>query len=203
MRPCVGLLLGLGLSLSLNGCFGLLVGGALVAGAAGGASIVHDRRPATTILEDHNIAATIYNKFKRYPELSISTRANITVTSYNKVVLLTGQISTPEARQQAAEIARYVGQVKVVHNELTVAPPSSLESRAADAALTTQVKAALLQITRTPDLPDFDPTRVKVLTEQGIVYLFGLLQPQEAQAAAETVRQVARVQQVVTLFEYI
>jgi osmotically-inducible protein OsmY len=81
-----------------------------------------------------------------------------------------------------------------------IGPPSPLSSRSNDTLLTTQVKAALLRIN---DIPDFDPTRVKVVTERGVVYLLGLVRPREADAAADVTSQVSGVRQVVTLFEYI
>ena len=189
------LLLSLGLLGSTTGCAPLVVG----AGAAGGVGVAHDRRTTGTIVEDQSIEWKADTEMNKDPELADPERAHIDVTSYNNVVLLSGEVVTPALRQRAAEIVRYVPEVKLVYNELLVAPPSSPEDRAIDAAVTVQVKAALLQIS----LPDFDPTRVKVVTERGTVYLFGLLWPDEANAVVETVRYLKGVQQVVKLFEYI
>ena len=90
--------------------------------------------------------------------------------------------------------------VREVYNELVIGPPSSLSTQSNDAMLTTKVKTALFQITH---IPDFDPSRVKVVTNQSVVYLMGLVRPREADAAADKASQVGGVRQVVTLFEYI
>jgi osmotically-inducible protein OsmY len=117
-------------------------------------------------------------------------------------VLLTGEVVSERARQQAEQIARHFNTppVRMVHNELIIGPPSPLSVQSNDALLTTKVKTALFQIN---SIPDFDPTRVKVVTDRGVVYLLGLVRPVEADAAADVVSQVGGVQQVVTLFEYI
>lgn len=189
------LLCGIGLLAGTSGCALLLVGG----GAAGGAMLLHDRRTTGTIWEDQTIEWKAATAIAKDPQLSDPERANVSVTSYNRVVLLSGEVATPELRQQAAEIARYVPEVEQVYNELLVAPPSTPADRAIDAALTTQVKASLLQV----DLPGFDPTRIKVVTSAGTVYLLGLVKPAEAEAVVDTAKYVSGVQQVVKLFEYI
>jgi len=186
---CIGLLGG------TSACAPLLVGGA----AAGGAILLHDRRTTGTIWEDQTIEWKAATAIAKDPELSNPERANVSVTSYNRVVLLSGEVATPELRQQAAEIVRYVPAVERVYNELVIAPPSTPVDRAADAALTAQVKASLLQI----DLPGFDPTRIKVVTSAGTVYLLGLVKPAEADTVVDTVKYVSGVRQVVKLFEYI
>lgn len=189
--PLLGLLLGALVSI-LSGCAGLAIGG-----AATGASVVHDRRTAGTIVEDQAI------EFKAIDALSknrIFDDAHINITSYNNAVLLSGEVAAPELRRRAAQIVSRIDQVKKVYNELAVAPPSSLTSRGTDTWITTKVKTSLFQI---DGFPDFDPTRVKVVTERGIVYLMGLLRPLEAEAVTSTVRRVGGVQKVVKLFEYI
>jgi osmotically-inducible protein OsmY len=180
---------------NLTGCAGLVVGG-----AAAGANIVHDRRTAGTFLEDQAIETKTSIAIQKHPELSSPKQAYINVTSYNNAVLLSGEVVKPELREEAENLVRNMDKVKYVHNELIVAPPSALSSRTTDTAITAAVKTTLLQIN---NIPDFDPLRVKVVTEKGTVYLFGLLTPAEAAAVTETVRRVKGVQQVVTLFEYI
>ena len=186
---CIGLLGG------TSACAPLLVGGAV----AGGAILLHDRRTTGTIWEDQTIEWKAATAIAKDPELSNPERANVSVTSYNRVVLLSGEVATPELRQQAAEIVRYVPEVERVYTELVIAPTSTPVDRAADAALTAQVKASLLQI----DLPGFDPTRIKVVTSAGTVYLLGLVKPAEADTVVDTVKYVSGVRQVVKLFEYI
>lgn len=183
----------LALALTLSGCAGILVGG-----AATGVSVAHDRRTTGAIVDDQTIELKLYDVLNR--QLPPGNR--ISITSYNGTVLLTGEAVSEEARQRAEAIARSFNQppVRMVYNELVVGSPSPLSAQSNDALLTTKVKTALFQINT---IPDFDPTRVKVVTDRGVVYLLGLVRPQEANAAAEVVSQVSGVQQVVTLFEYI
>jgi osmotically-inducible protein OsmY len=180
----------------LSGCAGLLFGGA----AATGVNAIHDRRTTGTMLDDQNIELHSYVTFRKTEKLASTERANINVTSYNNAVLLSGEVTTPDLRQLAEDKVRHISKVRFIHNELAVGQLSSLQSRATDTIITAAVKASLFKI---GDIPNFDPTRVKVVTERGTVYLFGLLTAQEAEAVTETVRRVNGVQQVVKLFEYI
>jgi osmotically-inducible protein OsmY len=188
------MLLCLSLITALTGCAGVVIGGA----AVGAASIAHDRRSTGTIVEDQSIESKLFDQLSKDEELA--KNSHIDVTSYNKAVLLSGEVATPKQRQQAEDIARRVENVKYVHNELIIAPPSSLSERSNDALITSKVKASLFQI---DGITGFDPTRVKVVTERGTVYLFGLLTQAEAEAVTSTVRRVGGVQKVVKLFEYI
>jgi len=184
--------LGMSLALALNGCAGLLIGG-----AATGITVAHDRRTAGTVIDDQTIELKLQDTLSR----QLPPGNHLSVTSYNGAVLLTGQIVSVPARQLAEDIARQIDPpVREVYNELVIGPPIALSAQANDALLTTRVKASLFQIN---SLPDFDPSRVKVVTENGVVYLLGLVQPVEADAAAEIASQVAGVRQVVTIFEYI
>lgn len=183
----------LALALSLSGCAGILVGG-----AATGISVAHDRRTTGTVIDDQTIELKLYDTFNQ----RLPPGNRVSTTSYNGTVLLTGEVVSERARQQAEQIARHFNTppVRMVHNELIVGPPSPLSVQSNDALLTTKVKTALFQIN---NIPDFDPTRVKVVTDRGVVYLLGLVRPVEADATADVVSQVGGVQQVVTLFEYI
>lgn len=183
----------LALALALSGCAGILVGG-----AATGVSMVHDRRTAGAVVDDQTIELKLYDALNR--QLPPGNR--ISITSYNGTVLLTGEAVSEEARQRAEAIARSFNQppVRMVYNELVVGSPSPLSVQSNDALLTTKVKTALFQINT---IPDFDPTRVKVVTDRSVVYLLGLVRPAEADATAEVASQVGGVRQVVTLFEYI
>ncbi|MCC7220173.1 MAG: BON domain-containing protein [Candidatus Contendobacter sp.] len=184
--------LGVLLALTMNGCAGLLVGG-----AATGITVVHDRRTAGTVIDDQTVELKLQDALNQ----QLPPGNHISVTSYNGAVLLTGQVLSMPVRQQAEDIARRSDPpVREVYNELVISPPLPLSVQSNDAFLTTKVKASLFQIN---DLPDFDPTRVKVVTENGTVYLLGLVYPVEADAAAGVASQVAGVRQVVTIFEYI
>lgn len=186
-------LLVLGLITCLTGCTFMAVHGAATA-----VSIAHDRRTTGTIVEDQSIELKIYGEIDKNKDLM--NNSHIDVTSYNNAVLLSGEVATPALRQQAEEIARGVEKVKYVHNELSIGPPTSIAERSSDGLITTKVKASLFQVS---GIPGFDPSRVKVVTERGIVYLFGLLTHAEADAVTSTVRRVSGVQKVVKLFEYI
>ncbi|HRF43662.1 MAG TPA: BON domain-containing protein [Candidatus Competibacteraceae bacterium] len=181
------------LVLSLSGCAGLLVGGTAV-----GVSVAHDRRTTGMVVDDQTIELKLYDTLnKRLPPGN-----QISITSYNGTVLLTGQTVSDAVRWQAEDIARNFREppVRIVHNELIIGPPIPLSVQSSDTLLTTKVKAALFQINY---ISGFDPTRVKVVTHRAVVYLMGLVQRNEANAVADVASQVGGVRQVVTLFELI
>jgi len=175
----------------LNGCVPLLVGGTAV-----GVSVAHDRRTTGTVMDDQTIELKIYDALER--QLPPGNR--ISTTSYNGAVLLTGEVVSEAARRQAEAIARGIEPpVREVYNELVIGRPSPLSRQSNDAMITTKVKSALFQI----KIKDFDPSRVKVVTDRSVVYLMGLVRRNEADAAADVASRVDGVRQVVTLFEYI
>lgn len=186
------LVLVVGLSVLTSGCGVFIVGGAATA-----ASVAHDRRTAGTILEDQAIELKTYQALRDDPERMANARIN--VTSYDRVVLLSGEVPSSAIAEWATGVANAIDNVTDVHNELAVQAVSSLGSRSNDAWITTRAKSALLQI----KIPGFDPTRVKVITERGIVYLLGLVTEAEGQAAVDNIRRVNGVERVVTLFRYI
>lgn len=128
---------------------------------------------------------------------AMEREARYSVTSYNGVVLLTGQVPRAELIQLAGDTAKRVQRVKVVHNELTVGPRLSLLARNNDALITSSAKTRMLADGNVPG------RRVKVVTEAGAVYLMGLVTHAEANAAVAAVQQVGGVQRIVKLFEYI
>lgn len=181
------------LVLSLSGCAGVLIGGTAV-----GVSVAHDRRTTGTVVDDLTIENKLYDQFNK----KLPPGNQISITSYNGMVLLTGQTVSEATRWQAENIARNLREppVRMVHNELVIGPPIPLSVQSSDALLTTKVKTALFQIS---NIPGFDPTRVKVVTHRAVVYLMGLVRPNEADAVADVTSQVGGVRQVVTLFELI
>jgi osmotically-inducible protein OsmY len=190
-KTLVSLLVVLSVSF-VQGCTGVVVGGAAVT-----ASAAHDRRTLGVYVEDQSI------EFKAVEQLSadeqISQQCNISVTSYNMVVLLTGQAADQALRERAERLVSGVERVRRVVNEIEIGSTASLGELTRDSALTTEVKFRLTQI----DVPDFDPMRVKVVTERGVVFLMGLLTQEEAQAVTDLVRHVSGVRRVVKVFEYI
>lgn len=180
------------LATSLSGCGAVVVGSAITT-----AKVAHDRRTTGTFIEDQEIwlrAAAIRNEDEQLQRLS-----SINIDVFNMQVLLTGEAQNPEIvesfRQRIAEIPR----VRHVFNEVAIGAESTWGEATSDAYLTTKVKLSLFDV----DVPGFDPTRVKVTSSQGTVYLMGLVTPQEADAATERVRYVSGVKRVVKLFEYI
>ena len=177
---------------SLQGC-----GAVIVAGVATGASIIYDRRDRETVLADQNLEFQVMGLVQDDPYIQERTR--IAATSYNLVVLLTGQAETREAADRLAEKTSRLPKVRRVVDEITIGPYASLGRESEDVLITSRVKIAISEI----DLETFDATRVKVVTEAGVVYLMGLVTRQEADAAVEKARYVPGVLKVIRIFEYI
>lgn len=175
----------------LSACAPLVVGGAVVTAI----TVAHDRRTAGRVVDDKIIQAKAQKAIFR----AIKNAKHVKVDVYNGVVLLTGEVLTAQDKRRAEdETASIAGVFKVV-NELRIGYPTDVRQRAKDAAVSSRVKAALLKI----DLPDFDPTRVKVTTVDGTVYLMGLVTRKEAAKVTERVRHLKGVRKVVMVFEYL
>lgn len=153
-----------------------------------------DERSSGSYLDDEIIETkALVNLDKTHPDLA---QSHIIVTSYNGVVLLAGQVPSEQLRQRAATTVANIGKVKRVHNELTVAGNTSMVARSNDAWITTKVKTKLLASSET------EGNRIKVVTENGVVYLMGIVTRDEGDRAAESARRTAGVQKVVRIFEY-
>jgi osmotically-inducible protein OsmY len=172
-----------------HGCAPLIAGGAAVTGIL----VAHDRRTVGTLTEDEGIelkaAGRIRERFK--------DGVHINVTSYNRMVLLTGEVPDAAARTEAERIAWAVENVRGVHNETAVAGVSSFTVRSNDALITTKV------ISRFLDAQKFNPVHLKVVTENSIVYLLGMVTKLEANDATEIARTTSGVQKVVRVFEFL
>jgi len=128
---------------------------------------------------------------------ALENGSHIVVTSYNGIVLLAGQTPREDLKAKAEQAAAAVQRVKKVNNELQVLDPSSVAARASDNWLTTKIKTQMLADNNIPG------SRIKVVTENGIVYLLGLVTRDEANRATNLVQGVGGVQKIVKLFEYI
>ncbi|MBU3736237.1 MAG: BON domain-containing protein [Methylobacterium sp.] len=190
MRLIYLILLCASLSLSLGACAPAVVGGA----AAGGLAAA-DRRTSGTYVEDEGIE---WKSLTRISE-ALKDKIHINVTSFNRSVLLTGEAADEAARQKAESIAREVQNVRNVTNELAIGLPSSLASRSNDTYLTSLVKGNMIK----DNAGRFAPIHVKVITENAVVYLMGMVTRKEAEAATEIARNTSGVQKVVTVFEYV
>ena len=193
MKPIRTLLIVILTANLLGGCAAVIVGGAAV-----GASAVHERRSVGTMIDDEGIEWKVRSALSE--DKSLSSQSHISVISLNGVVLLVGQTPTAAFRQQAAVLAKGVDKVHIVHNELTVAAPSTYMTRTSDSYITSKVKTSLFKV---KGHDDFDPTRVKVVTENGTAYLMGILYRSEAEDAAKQASRVGGVQKVVKLLEYL
>lgn len=174
--------------IGVSGCAAVAAGGAVT-----GASVAYDRRTTGTVVDDQTIEIKAARAMNDHAELS--EKAHINVTSYNTIVLVTGEAPNEELRTEAIEIVRNIPKVSKVYNEVAIASPSSYMSRSSDSVITTKVKTRLF------GQEGLDATKVKVVTERGIVYLIGLVTDSEAELATETARQVGGVQKVVKLFQ--
>lgn len=175
---------------ALNGCAAVALGG-----AATGASVAHDSRTAGTVIEDQSIELKAGQALRNDEEIKDS--ANVNVTSYNLVVLVSGEAPNEAARERIINIVKDIPKVTHVYNELTIGAHSTLTSRSSDTLITSKVKTRLF------GLENFEATRVKVVTEKGVVYLMGLLTKEESDRVTEAARRVSGVQKVVKLFQYI
>jgi osmotically-inducible protein OsmY len=175
------------------GCAPLIIGG----GAAAGGAAIYSRRTAGTMVDDETIELSAINQLAA--DEQINEQAHINVISYNGVVLLVGQAPSEELRSRSESIIGVIPKVRLVHNEISIAAPNSFTVRSADTITTSKVKTSILGVTSDDDSLGL---RTKVVTENGVVYLMGLLSRQEADAVTNAARQVGGVQRVVKLFEY-
>ena len=172
----------------LSACVPLVMGGAAV-----GTLVAVDRRTSGTQLEDEGIEFRATNRLHGL----YGDRAHVNVTSWNRQVLLTGEVPTQEDRQKAEQTLREVENVRSIVNDLVVAPPSSLSQRSNDTLITGKVKASFV------DAKDLVSAAFKVVTERGVVYLMGRVTQREATRATEIARGVSGVTKVVRVFEII
>jgi osmotically-inducible protein OsmY len=170
---------------ALQGCYPGAV-------TAGGVTFVNtdDRRTSGAQIDDKSIE----RKASRQIENKYGDQVHVDVTSYNRFVVVAGEVPSQQIKDDIGAIVLGVENVRNVQNELTVGPVPSGSSKANDALLTTKVKANFSS--------KFDPNNVKVMTENGVVYLMGLVTRKEGDQAAEIASKTGGVQKVVTMFEY-
>lgn len=166
----------------------------LVAGAVGGTALVAtDRRSAGAQVDDESIELKIANNIGA----GFGDQVHVNVTSYNGVVLLTGEVPTQDSLNSIVEIAHKTPKVKTVHNELLIGPVASVGSRTNDSYITAKVKSRFVEANK------FAANHVKVVTERQVVYLMGLVRHSEADTAAQIAATTSGVTRVVKLFQYI
>ena len=178
----------LALVMGLGACAPLVVGSFV-----GGAMVATDRRTSGTQLEDEGIELRSANRIREM----VGDRVHVNITSYNRQVLLTGEVPNDRDRQYLAKLVSEVDNVRTVVNELAVMPASSLGDRSTDALITGKIKASML------DSKDIFASAYKVVTERGNVYLMGRVTQREANRATDIARTVGGVKKVVRVFEVI
>ena len=177
-----------------SGCSTMATDGAEVSGL----SSLHEHRSNRILRNDERIETNAGVELNSHAGIRNNTHFNL--TAYTGKVLITGEAPTAELRDKIVNIVRRISGVKLVHNEMVIAKPSSFASRSNDTVITTKVKSSLSNI---KNLPGFDATRVRVVTENGVVYLMGLVHRNEAHVASEIARRASGVKQVVMVFEYL
>jgi osmotically-inducible protein OsmY len=172
----------------LSAC-ALVVGGAMV----GGTMVAIDRRTTGTQLEDQSIESKASSRIREL----VGDRGHVIVTSYNRTVLLTGEVPTEADRTAVEQAVQRIENVRSTVNELAVMPPSSMSTRSNDSFLTGKVKATFV------DAKDLQANAFKVVTERGTVYLMGRVTEREATRATDLARTVSGVQKVVRVFDIV
>jgi len=177
----------------LGGCAAAVFPALFVTGVGGAAYMVNDRRPPDTMLADQRIQKTASSRL----EDELKNDVRVDAQSYNRNVLLLGEARSEDVKQRAGKIVAGVDGVREVYNELTVSDKLGFRSVAADASLSTQVKARLVGNNGT------SPLNVHVTTQDGVVYLMGLVTHTEADEASRVAASTSGVKRVVRVFEYI
>ncbi|MDE1948213.1 MAG: BON domain-containing protein [Burkholderiales bacterium] len=171
-----------------SACAPLLVGGAMI----GGSFVAVDRRTSGAQLEDQAIELKSVSRIN-----DLATLGNISVTSYNRFVLITGEVPAEADRNRVEQVVRRIENVRGVDNELAVGPNATLGDRSSDSIISAKVKASFI------DAKDLQANAIKVVCERGVVYLLGIVTEREAKRASDIARGVSGVQKVVRVFEII
>lgn len=183
-----GLAAALLVGFSLQGCFPMVA-----AGVGTGMVMSQDRRDHRTFLEDQKLESRIANLISR----EFTGVMHVNVTCFNLQVLLTGEAPEEYSRAEIGKIVARVDKVRSVFNELVIASNSSLLSRSNDSLVTSSVKLRFLHNSH------FNPEHIKVVTENGTVYLMGIVYHAEGKVAADVASRTANVKRVVKLFDYL
>ena len=175
-------------AVQLSACAPLMFGGVV-----GGAMIASDRRTTGIQVEDETIEQRSATAIRE----NFGSKEHINITSYNRQVLITGEVTSDTVRRQVESLIGRVENVRAVVNELAIGPASSFSDRSSDAVLVAKVKAAMV------DTEDVFANVYKVVGERGTIYLMGRVTQREAKRATDVVRGVSGVKRVVRVFEYI
>jgi osmotically-inducible protein OsmY len=188
LKPLSTVVAAAALAGALSGCAPLIIGGAAI-----GTMVTIDRRTSGTQIEDETIELRGASAARQ----ALGDRAHVNVTSYNRQVLLTGEVPTAQDKQTAEQAVSRVENIKGLVNELAVLGNTTLAQRSSDTLVTGKVKASLV------DDKELYVGAFKVVTERGTVYLMGRVTQREADRATQITRNISGVQRVVRIFEII
>lgn len=177
-------------ALALQGC----VGGVVAAGSAASATVASDKRTVSTIADDVSIDYHAHEAL--VADKTLNAEGHVLAASYNHVLLLLGEVPTEELKDRAEDLVKNLPDVKRVVNKITIEKPITLMQKSNDTVLTTNVKARMLSTT------NLKATHIKVITENGTVYLLGKISHEQGNIAAEVARNSTGVKKVVKVFEY-
>jgi osmotically-inducible protein OsmY len=176
------------LSASLQGCFPVIA-----AGAGAGALMVNDRRTSGAYVEDQAIETKAFDRVGK----QFKSEVHVNVTSFNRTILISGEVPDPAAKTQVERIVANIQNTGKIYNELAVAPLASLSSRSNDTLITSNVKMRFM------GNKNFSATSIKVVTENSVVYLMGIVTHAEATAATEVASGSRGATRIVPLFEFV
>ena len=172
----------------LPGCAAVVATGVVT-----GVSVAQDRRSTDAVLDDQGIEYHIGNSL--YANKELYNQSHINITSYDGVVLLTGETPNEAFKQEVTDRAKAVAKVKRIHNEVVISEPSAISSISNDSWITSKIKSSLATD------ESINPFYIKVVTERGVVYLMGIVTQAEADKAVEIAVQTSGVQRVVKIFD--
>lgn len=187
-----GLLKSLVLLFCLSQLYGCLP--AVIGGLAGGAELYTERRTLERSAKDNGLEIKLRGVYKQDEML---TDTHLSITVFNGVVLLSGEVQNDEQRQHAEKVAKTYEETRRVVNELQLSGVTSLTSRLNDTIITGKVKSTMVANENVPS------TNIKVVTENGVVYLLGLVTEKEGEMAVEVAQTIGGVRKIVKVFEYI
>lgn len=163
--------------------------------AVSSAQAVYDRHNLQNSLRDRYIILMAERKI--YLDTPQFNNTNVSVTSFNGIVLITGQVPKPTQRVEIEAIVKQIHGVHEIHNLLTIAGPSSSLTRVSDSWITAKIKTHLIA------MKDIDPSQIKVVTDNGVVYLMGIIPHAQADIAVDIARSTEGVREVVRMFYYV
>ncbi len=186
-RTTLALVLGASV-VGLSACLPLMMGGAVVGGL-----VATDRRTSGTVLEDEGIEVRAASRIRE----NVGDRAHVNLTSYNRQVLITGEVPSAQDKQLVEKVVAGVDNVRNIVNDLAIMGNSTFTQRSSDTLVTGRVKAALV------DAKDLFASAFKIVTERGTTYVMGRVTQREAKRATDIISNTPGVQRVVRVLEFI